>query len=817
MKSLGDFDVSAVVYGKFSTFRPSSGAAYTLAGSPVLSVYKDNSTTQSTTGVTLTADFDSVTGLNHFAIDTSADGTFYAAGSFFDVVITTGTVDSVSVVGAVVASFTIRKNSALKPTTAGRTLVVDSSGLADANTVKIGPTGSGTAQTARDIGASVLLSSGTGTGQLDFTSGVVKANVTQLLGTAWLTPGTAGTPDVNVKLWNGLATVALPLVPTTAGRTLDVSAGGEAGVDWANVGSPTTTLALTGTTIATTQKVDVETIKTNPVVNAGTITFPTGATLASTTNITGGTITTTTNLTNLPAITSNWLTAAGLATDAAQEIAGYVWDVTLSGHLTSGTTGNALNAAGSAGDPWSTALPGAYGAGSAGYIIGTNLNATVTSRMATFTLPTNFSALAITSGGIVQADLQTIKTQTVTCSGGVTIPAATLASTTNITTVATVTTLTNLPAITANWLTATGIAANAFTSAKFATNALDAVWSTAARTLTAATNITSTGAAVPITAGGYVSADIKAVATQSASATSDVNFDSLQNLNESIINIPSLVWDEVQSGHASAGTFGAYLNAAITSRMASYTQPTGFLAATFPTTVASTTNITAASGVRLSATGVDDIWDEVQSGHTTSGTFGKYLDAQVSTISGGGGASAADIADAVWDEVISGHLTAGSTGAKLNSAASAGDPWSTSLPGSYASGTAGYIVGTISSGGITVTAPVIDSDQNFTIIRGDDYYSAESRNLSWTLGASPDLTGATISLYGQAGIFDYSTTTGSVSGAGTATQIVSVNVPSSFTSTLLSESEPYALKAVLSNGHIVTLAQGTITVTATVE
>jgi hypothetical protein len=35
------------------------------------------------------------------------------------------------------------------------------------------------------------------------------------------------------------------------------------------------------------------------------------------------------------------------------------------------------------------------------------------------------------------------------------------------------------------------------------------------------------------------------------------------------------------------------LDAAITSRMATYTQPTGFLAATFPTTVASTTNITA--------------------------------------------------------------------------------------------------------------------------------------------------------------------------------------------------------------------------------
>jgi len=130
MKHLGDFDTSAVIYGKFTTYRPSTGAAFALGGTPALSVYKDNSTTQSTTGVTLTADFDTVTGLNHFAIDTSADGTFYAAGSFFDIVITTGTVDSVSVVGAVVGSFTLRKTAALKPTTAGRTLDVTATGAA---------------------------------------------------------------------------------------------------------------------------------------------------------------------------------------------------------------------------------------------------------------------------------------------------------------------------------------------------------------------------------------------------------------------------------------------------------------------------------------------------------------------------------------------------------------------------------------------------------------------------------------------------------------------------------------------------------------
>lgn len=58
----------------------------------------------------------------------------------------------------------------------GLPLSVDASGRVDV--LKI----NGTSQTARDIGASVLLSAGTGTGQLDFTSGVVKANATQFAG-----------------------------------------------------------------------------------------------------------------------------------------------------------------------------------------------------------------------------------------------------------------------------------------------------------------------------------------------------------------------------------------------------------------------------------------------------------------------------------------------------------------------------------------------------------------------------------------------------------------------------------------------------------
>lgn len=75
------------------------------------------------------------------------------------------------------------------------------------------------------------------------------------------------------------------------------------------------------------------------------------------------------------------------------EIAEAVWEEDLSDHSgVVGSTAEALGAAGSAGDPWSTALPGLYGSGSAGKIIGDNVNATISSRATQISvddLPTN--------------------------------------------------------------------------------------------------------------------------------------------------------------------------------------------------------------------------------------------------------------------------------------------------------------------------------------------------------------------------------------------------------------------------------------------
>lgn len=181
MNYQGDYDAGTVIRFKFNTFRPSTGAPFALAGSPSLAAYKDDSTTQDTDGLTLTASFDGVDGMNHVSVDTSADPTFYSSGSSFDIVIAAGTVDGVSVVGVVVGSFTLRKDSALKPTTAARTLDVSAGGEAGIDWANIGsPTTavnlSGTNIDTDQVVASVSGSVGSVTGNVGGSVGAVAAD-----------------------------------------------------------------------------------------------------------------------------------------------------------------------------------------------------------------------------------------------------------------------------------------------------------------------------------------------------------------------------------------------------------------------------------------------------------------------------------------------------------------------------------------------------------------------------------------------------------------------------------------------------------------
>lgn len=115
----------------------------------------------------------------------------------------------------------------------------------------------------------------------------------------------------------------------------------------------------------------------------------------------------------------------------AAQIADAVWDEAITGHLTAGSTGAALNAAGSSGDPWSTPLPGAYGAGTAGNIVGNALDTTVSSRASQMSadiiddlLDTEVGAIKAKtdqlafSSGLLHVDLRAIATAPVAVDTG---------------------------------------------------------------------------------------------------------------------------------------------------------------------------------------------------------------------------------------------------------------------------------------------------------------------------------------------------------------------------------------------------------------
>jgi len=122
MAYLGDITLGDTLDFKFSTVG-TTGAPTTLAGTPAVSAYVGNSLTQITAGITLTVDFDGVTGLHNVRVVASA-GNGFAAQTNVDLVITTGTVGGTSVVGYVIGSFSIENRSTQALATAANLAVV---------------------------------------------------------------------------------------------------------------------------------------------------------------------------------------------------------------------------------------------------------------------------------------------------------------------------------------------------------------------------------------------------------------------------------------------------------------------------------------------------------------------------------------------------------------------------------------------------------------------------------------------------------------------------------------------------------------------
>lgn len=477
----GDIRLGDTIDLKFTTRSFTTGSPTTLSGTPAISAYVGNGTTEITAGITLTADFDSRTGLNNVRV-VATSGNGYATATNVQLVITTGTVGGVSVVGEVIGSFSIEARSALMPTTAARTLDVTATGAAGLDwgnvenpttAVNLSATNIDTDQVVASVtGAvgSVTGAVGSVTGAVGSVTGNVGGNVTGSVGsvtgltnatiadavwdedaTAHQTQGTfgqaIGDPGADADtIWalvntNLNATVSSRLASASYTAPLDAAGTRSAvGLASANLDTQIATLATASALTTVDNVVDAILLDTAEIGAAGAG-LTALATQASVNTIddfldteiaailadTGELQTDWANggrldllIDAIKAKTDN-LPAAPAATGdipSAASIADAVWDEAIAGHLGAGSTGEALNAAGAAGDPWTTTLPGAYGAGSAGYIIGNNVDAPIsTVDTVVDAIKAKTDSLAFTVAGQVDANIQYVNDVQVTGTG----------------------------------------------------------------------------------------------------------------------------------------------------------------------------------------------------------------------------------------------------------------------------------------------------------------------------------------------------------------------------------------------------------------
>ena len=319
---LDQYPASTVVKALFNTYN-AAGASVTTTGLAAadIEIYKDGSTTQraSDAGFTVDDDFDALTGIHLISIDLAdnTDAGFYTVGSQFSVVVSTITVDA-QTVSLVLGSFRI---------------------MAAEHT------------TGHPV---ITIKDGTGTGELDTTSGgVIVSSIAA--GAITAAAIATGAIDADAIADNAIDAGAIAADAITAAKIADGA------IDAATfaAGAINAAAIATGAIDADALAADAGTEIATAVWASGTRTLTALDEDTTTIDIDGA-------------------LAAGVPTAGA--IADAVWDEALAGHQGAGSAGEALDAAGTAGDPWLTALPGAYGAGTAGFIVGTNLDATVSSR-----------------------------------------------------------------------------------------------------------------------------------------------------------------------------------------------------------------------------------------------------------------------------------------------------------------------------------------------------------------------------------------------------------------------------------------------------
>lgn len=433
MLNLGTIRPGSTVRIPFSTFDKDDGSSITMTGFAAadILVYKDGGTTEraSTAGFTATTDFDGKTGKHLAVIDLADDTTadFWKAGSEYLVAIDAVTVDAITTGGWVArfqvgyaggcldtfiatlssqTSFTLNSGPAEDDAINGHWAIVHdkASAVQRATVLILDYTGS-TKTVTLAAAPTFAIAAGDNFSLMDLAplqaatigrtlavdaAGLADANVVKAAGTAW-NSGAIGAPtlaadtltaakvaaDVTTELQSGLATASA--VATLASYVDTEVAAIKVVTDKLN--STLESDGIGGYRLTTAAALNVWMVGLNDVD------FPGGTAGQRLFWIDYGPISWLgTTLEEHPV----WAGTYRFTRDAVDQIVADLLDVSSDGarQFTSYALANAPTGGG--GDPWATALPGAYGAGSAGFIVGTYLDAAVSSALTAIdALPTN--------------------------------------------------------------------------------------------------------------------------------------------------------------------------------------------------------------------------------------------------------------------------------------------------------------------------------------------------------------------------------------------------------------------------------------------
>ena len=277
-------------------------------------------------------------------------------------------------------------------------------------------------------------------------------------------------------------------------------------------------------------------------------------------------------------------------------------------------------------------------------------------------------------------------------------------------------------------------------NATISSRATDAgVWAVGTRTLTAGTNIVlakGTG----ITGFNDITAQsVWDVATSSITAVGSIGVQLKTNIDAAISSrmatftyttpptvsqISTQVWTEPIPGSFAAGSAGAKLNAA-------------------------------SSAGDPWATALPGSYAAGTAGNILGNRLDAAITSRMATFTYTTPPTAAAIATQVWSETLPGSYTATQAGFKLNAAGSAADPWATTLPGAYTSGTAGFIIGnrldTTVSSRSTLTDALVWTYATRALTDKANFSLASTQTFNMTGNITGNLSGSVGSVSGNVG------------------------------------------------------------------